>query len=376
MEPKYFAMKLMMYFFTLLLILFPGNVTIKAAPDDFLTQDDTVFVSEINIPPEFDGLGNDNCWQNIPWQVIDQVWIPWGTTMDTDDFSGKYKVAWSGKHNLLYFLLEITDDVESDAYEADGSTAAIYNFDMFEVFIDEDKSGGPHLNDVAENAFAYHIFTRFPNSGETTTTFICDDMGSDYRSHFPAFILRKEGNVATWEFSLIVYNDTYSAGNEEEARSSLTEDKIIGLSIAYNDDDEPEVDPALTQRDNFIGSVAVSETANNDHWMNADDFGTLKLVGGDIISVSSYLQEEDYTLSFYPNPVSGSFTVEFGNDYFGEVELRIFDTSGKEISRTIGLKAEQEYKAVYNAPPNEGLFIARIICGQDIFSRKISVMHR
>ncbi len=375
MKPKYFTMRLIVNFLPLLLILFLGNATIKAAPDDFLTQDDTVFVTEINIPPNFDGIGNDNCWQSISWQVIDQVWIPWGTTMDPADFSGRYKVAWSSQHNLLYFLLEITDDVESDAYKADGTTSAIYNFDMFEVFIDEDKSGGPHLNEVAENAFAYHTFTKFPNNGETTTTFICDDMGSDYRSHFPSFILRKAGNVATWEFSLIVYNDTYSPTNEEGARSILTENKIIGLSIAYNDDDEPAVDPAFTERDNFIGSVAVSEAAYNDHWMNADDFGTLKLVGGVFTSASS-LQEEDYNLSLYPNPVSSSFTIEFGNDYLGEVEIRIFDMEGKEISRTIGLKVEKEYKTVYNALQNEGLFIVRIKCGQDIFSEKLSVVHK
>ena len=369
-------MRLIVNFRSLFLILFFSNIILKAAPDDFLTQDDTVFVTEINIPPEFDGIGNDNCWQSLSWQIIDQVWIPWGTAMDAEDFSGRYKVAWSSQHNLLYFLLEITDDIVSDAYQADGSTSSIYNFDMFEVFIDEDKSGGPHLNDVAENAFAYHIFTRFPNSGETTTTFICEDMGSDYRSHFPDFILRKEGNVATWEFSLIVYNDSYSPGNEEGARPALTEDKIIGLSIAYNDDDEPEVDPALTERDNFIGSVAVSEANYNNHWMNADDFGTLKLVGGDFTSTPSQLQEEDYNLSLYPNPVSGSFTIAFGNDHLGEVEIRIFDMGGKEISHIIGLKAEQEYKTVYNAPKYEGLFVVQIISGQDIFSERISVLNR
>jgi hypothetical protein len=369
-------MRLIINFFALLLIPFHGNVTIKAASDDLLAQDDTVYVVEIDVPPVFDGSGSDNCWQNISWQVIDQVWIPWGTTMNANDFSGRYKVAWSEQHNLLYFLLEITDDVESDAYKADGSTAAIYNFDMFEVFIDEDKSGGEHVSSNPENAFAYHTFTKFPDNGETTTDFICDDMGSDYRSHFPDFILRKEGNVATWEFSLIVYNDTYSADNEEGARSSLTGDKVIGLSIAYNDDDEPDVDPALTERDNFIGSVAVSEEAYNDHWHNADDFGALKLVSGDFTSVPPYPQKGNYIPSLYPNPAGSNFTVEFSNDYLGEVELRIYNTAGKAISSTTGFKTGREYKAVYDAPRNSGPFIVRMICGKDIFSGTISVMQR
>lgn len=367
-------MRPIVFFFLIFPVLFISSFSIKAAPHDLLTQDDTVLVQEISVPPEFDGTGNDACWQNKTWQVIDQVWIPWGTTMDADDFSGRYKVVWSATQNLLYFLLEITDDVESDAYQPDGSTAAIYNFDMFEVFIDEDKSGGEHVSTTPENAFAYHTFTKFPESGETTTTFICDDMGSDYRSHFPAFILRKEGNVATWEFSLIVYNDTYSPDNEEAARSVLTGDKIIGLSIAYNDDDEPEVDPALTERDNFIGSVAVSEAAYNDHWHNADDFGTLKLVSGDFTSAPLYQQKEIPVLSLYPNPASSNFTLAFGNDYRGEIAVSIFNAAGKEISRTSGIKTGQDYRALYAAPPEEGFYMIRVISGQDIFSETICVV--
>ena len=363
-------------YFAVLLILFSCDAALKAASDDLLTQDDTVMVQEIAVPPVFDGIGNDNCWQDIPWQVIDQVWIPWGTTMDPDDFSGRYKVVWSSQTNLLYFLLEITDDVESDAYQHDGSTAAIYNFDMFEVFIDEDKSGGPHVFSTPENAFAYHIFTAFPASGQTNTEFICDDMGSDYRSHFPAFILRKEGLVATWEFSLIVYNDTYSPENEEAARSMLAGDKIIGLSIAYNDDDEPEVDPALTERDNFIGSVAVSEEAYNDHWMNADDFGTLKLVSADFEPVPFYRQEGGPVLSLFPNPTEGSFTLGFANDYLGDIEVGIFNAGGIEIGRYVGSKTSREYITVYDVPQQDGFFIVRIICGQDIYSEIMPVIHR
>jgi len=361
-------------FLIIILILTLGNANIQAGPDDLLTQDDTVYVAEINIPPDFDGVGDDACWQDKTWQIIDQVWIPWGTTMDPDDFSGRYKVVWSEQQNLLYFLLEITDDVESDAYQHDGSTAAIYNFDMFEVFIDEDNSGGPHVFETPENAFAYHTFTAFPNSGETTTTFVCDDMGNDYRSHFPDFILRKEGDVATWEFSLIVYSDTYSPGNEVASRSVLEADKIIGLSVAYNDDDEPAVDPALTQRDNMIGSVEVTEEAHNDHWMNADDFGTLKLVEGDFTAVSDNLQERNNNLSLYPNPASSSFTIELGNDYRGELVLSILNTAGKEISRITDFKTGQEFNAVCETPKNEGLYIVRITCSQDVLSGKLCVM--
>jgi hypothetical protein len=160
-----------------LLTFQPVFFCLNANSNLFMIQDDTLFINETNDVPVFDGIGNDNCWKNALWQTIDQVWIPWGTTMDPSDFSGRYKVLWSAQENLLYFLLEITDDVVSDAY-VPGQTAAIFNFDMFEVFIDENKSGGYHVFDGtaddeaslgvnAENAFAYHIF---PNPMHNLTT--------------------------------------------------------------------------------------------------------------------------------------------------------------------------------------------------------------
>jgi hypothetical protein len=103
--------------FALILIIGLIYISINAMPLTEKAQDDTVMVAEISVPPVFDGVGNDACWQAADWQGIDQVRIPWGTTMNPQDFSARYKVAWSSSTNLLYFLLEITDDVVSDAYE-------------------------------------------------------------------------------------------------------------------------------------------------------------------------------------------------------------------------------------------------------------------
>jgi hypothetical protein len=108
--------------------------------------------------------------------------------------------------------------------------------------------------------------------------------------------------------------------------------------------------------------------------MNADDFGTLKLVDVEFTSASSFLHKEDPLLSLYPNPVRSCFTIEFGNDYQGGVELRIFNMAGKEVSRACNFKTSQDFKAVYEAPQNEGLYFVRIICGQEVFSETISVM--
>jgi hypothetical protein len=366
-----------------------ATVGLYATPHSTMVQADTVLVNETSTVPVFDGIGNDACWQDADWQTIDQVWIPWGTIMDPSDFSGKYKVLWSASENLLYFLLEITDDVVSDAYTP-GESADIYNFDMFEVFIDENKSGGYHVFDGtanneaslgvnAENAFAYHIFTRFPESGATNDSFRVEDLGGTdwahvineiYNSHFPNFILRKEGNINTWEFSLIVYDDTYSPENIENSRVTLTDGKVMGLTIAYNDDDEPEVDPALTERDNFIGSVAVSQAAYNDHWKNADDFGPAKLVS-DIVPVESYM-DDNTLIDVFPNPSDNDFTVQVINSYIGNVKIRLYNFQGKELLNTTKQKLSLDFREKFTLNVKSGLYKVELSIGGNRYYRSLS----
>jgi hypothetical protein len=260
-------------------------------------QDSIVEAPEFSVLPLIDGRADDPCWDEAKWQAIDQVWIPWNAYVAPDDFSGRYKVGWSSATNLMYFIVEITDDVISDAYQK-GVSSAIYNFDMFEIFIDENKSGGYHVFDGtandetslgtnAENAFAYHIIAKIPVSGESSHDFIVSDIAGeswsnpidpDYSHHFPDFIVRREGNTYTFELSMIVFDDTYSLTNEANSRVQLSKGKVMGLTLAANDNDKPEVDPAHAERKNMIGSVAVTQQAYNDHWKNADGFGTVKLV--------------------------------------------------------------------------------------------------
>ena len=106
-------------FFTLMMILFifsSGNLLATIT-----VQDDTVKVIEISELPLIDGIGDDNCWNDCKWQYIDQVWIEYGQTLDSADFSGRYKIAWSPSTNLLYFLVEIVDDVFVDGYVYDSN---------------------------------------------------------------------------------------------------------------------------------------------------------------------------------------------------------------------------------------------------------------
>ena len=239
-------------------------------------------------PPVVDGEGNDLCWYTQDWTYIDQTWMPYGEQIGNSDFSGAFKVVWSAEDSLLYVLAETIDDSYIDTTIAPDS--AYYKYDILEVFIDEDQSGGEHIFDAggdnAENAFSYHITINIPNDGETETQKKVSDIDGidwgnmripNYEDHFPDFAVKREGNKLIWEFSLKVYDDTYEQldPDHENAWAQLDSGKAIGFSVAYCDADDD------VGRDNFFGSDWGPDNGGefNDHWMNADGYGTLILTG-------------------------------------------------------------------------------------------------
>ncbi len=247
---------------------------------------------EVSNIPVIDGLEDDDCWKTTSWLPIDQMWITWGEPLlPVDDFKGEFKVMWSSVTDKLYFLVRTTDDLFVDGYSwPDGNYP---DYDILEIFIDEDHSGGDHIFDtessLASNAFSYHIAIDEPANGSTSDSFVvCDIAGTswgdrttpDYAGHFPEFKVSKEGRNYIWEFSMNVHIDSYDHTNPAASLIELSTGKIMGLSMAYCDNDDPDEDPL--SRDNFIGSVYVPEAAYNDHWMNADGYGVITLVESSI----------------------------------------------------------------------------------------------
>ncbi len=362
-----------------------------SAPLEVFVQDDTVKAPDVTALPLIDGKGDDACWQNIKWQSIDQVWIPYGGQVDSSDYWGRYKMAWSATENLLYFLVEIFDDIAVDGY-IKGVTADYYNFDITEVFIDENKSGGLHVFDGtgnvarqygtnAENAFTYHMYAKFPAENEVTTEKnVMDIAGTDwshstnpdYASHFPEFAFRKTGNLYTREFSLIVYNDTYNNNNPAASRVQLQTGKILGLSIAYCENDDPNESPQA--RDNFFGSVWVRPEAYNNHWMDADDFGTVLLVSTTGITAPN--EKSNYLSSFhlYPNPATNFVQLEMANDYFGKYTIKLFNIMGQEVYRLSQFKSNQQAQAIVSSQNLQaGVYFFEIILEKQRFVKKIVI---
>ncbi len=264
-----------------------------------VTQDDTVKIQHVYNVPIIDGVPDDACWDSARWQIIDQVWIPYATTIDSADFYGKYKVVWSSTTNLLYFLAETTDDIFVDGYIYPNGNYP--DFDVLEVFIDENRSKGKHVFDGtgqtgidlgynAENAFSYHISAMSQTDGEVTfEKTVCDIAGTswsdeqikNYENHLPEFALKKNGNQYTWEFSMKVYRDTYNPKNPSDTSLAvLIGGKKMGLDLAYCDDDTP----LDIKRKSFIGSSWVPAAKYNDHWKDAGDFGLAILQPAQVIN--------------------------------------------------------------------------------------------
>jgi len=350
-----------------------------------LVQDDTVLAPNALVAPTIDGIGDDACWQNVPWQPIAQVWIPYGAIVDSTDFYGRYKVIWSSATNLLYFLMEVHDDVFVDGYPTGGG--AIYDYDISEVFIDENASGGDHQYDTpttnAENAFAYHMYAPCPADGQVTTALYADDIAGtsaknqrvNYTSHFPQYALRRTGQTAVREFSLIVYTDTYYYANTDSAkavaRSQLGLNKVMGLSVAYCDNDGINENPKV--RDNMFGSVW-EPSPGNLHYQNANYFGHVKLVAPLATSVESEHAIQINPIRLYPNPASSTSQLQLDNSYRGEITIRLFNLLGQEVFRTVGSKVGRLFtqSLVLNRLPS-GFYFIQTQMGKSIFCEKLII---
>ncbi len=320
---------------------------------------------EFKSVPVIDGV-MDLVWEALPWNSLNFVWMDWEETVDSADYYGRFKVAWSGETDLLYFFVEITDDILIELFSEMLHTNH-YN-DVIEVFIDEDNSGGLHVFDGdgswgtnAENAFSYHLTPLdTPMEGYPVTDFTvadldgtswADSFGPEYISHFPEAILIFDGEKYYWEFSLVVYKDTYEADNEAGSRAELVLNKEIGLALAYCETDNT----AVYMREMFFGTyegdpakLDIAEGDNygyNEAWKDASDYNLLVLAEeltpgtvwpvrtGDNIGNLSVMRSID------PEAVKLRYT----SNYLGEVEIEYYDLMGRLLFSSIIKKSDTQF---------------------------------
>ncbi len=305
--------------------------TIKLMPKVVIEEpvNDTAEAFEAHEIPLIDGHGDDLCWDSAIWYPIDQVWIPYNAVIDTNDYKGRFKVTWNSHFQLFYFLVEIRDDEFVRGYNYSSSAGDYPNYDVVELFVDADNSGGDHT--FTHNAYAYHI------TGGNTNDFyeVIDIFGSDWSNnkvelsnHFPELGRTEENSVYTWEFSMELHDESYSVLAPDESRVTLQIGDIIGFTMAVCDSDNP----SEPKRENFIGSVAVSEENNNSHWQDASLFGNLVLREKKQVPDNTNIHSShEKDISVFYNNTSNEVVLRYNDIKNLNAIFDIYSTTGQKV---------------------------------------------
>ncbi len=235
------------------------NCIVNDQSDAIISKDDGDFKAlKANTPVIIDGCGNDSIWNITNWYSMNYKWM--GSDVDFADYHGKFKLAWD--NNYLYVLVEIIDDYLNPTLE--NGLENYWKGDYVELFIDEDKSGGNHK--LNHQAFAYHVSTEghaIDKSANEKTIFLDDHIN----------VKRiQEGHTYSWEMAIKLFDKTFDDNSTSNRPLKITNQKSIGFSIAYGDND------GKNSRENFMGSKRHHGTNNDDGYITADVFGSILFI--------------------------------------------------------------------------------------------------
>ena len=204
-----------------------------------------------------DGTASETDWERAEWRDIKFRWL--GPEYTADDFSGRFKVVWTPER--IYILAEIVDDILFDAHR--DPLVQYWDDDCLEIFLDADYSGGEHQ--FNHNAFAYHM------SLDNRAIDIGTDRAAREYTHHVQSRWQQHADKLVWEIGIDIYDDTYVDGSSQNQPLELVAGKILGLMIAYCDNDGSEL------RENFIGSESVPSGPKDRGWIDAGLFGEVIL---------------------------------------------------------------------------------------------------
>ena len=210
-----------------------------------------------DVAPVIDGVADDAAWERAGWHAMSARWL--GPEYTPDDFQGRYKVVWT--EDRIYILGEFVDDVLIDTHR--DPLVQYWDDDCWEIFLDEDHSGGEHQ--FNHNAFAYHM--SLDNRAIDLGT---NEKPNDYSHHIDSR-WRQQGDKIVWEVAIDIYADDYVDGSDSNTPVKLHAGKVMGLMLAYCDNDGSEL------RENFIGSEVVLSGPKDRGYIDAGLFGTLIL---------------------------------------------------------------------------------------------------
>jgi len=228
----------------------PAHASHSEARSSYLAQRAT---TDIRV----DGTASEPDWERAGWRDIKYRWL--GPEYAADDFSGRFKVMWTPER--IYILAEIVDDILFDAHR--DPLVQYWDDDCLEIFLDADYSGGEHQ--FNHNAFAYHM-----SLDNRAIDIGADRKARDYTQHVQSR-WQQHADKLVWEIGVDIYDDTYVDGSSRNQPMELVAGKILGLMIAYCDNDGSEF------RENFIGSESVPSGPKDRGWIDAGLFGEVIL---------------------------------------------------------------------------------------------------
>jgi len=241
-----------------LAVLFVGPQSAAAEPASHYPGRSEYRAPKAKRAPSVDGVADEPIWQRARWQELKYRWL--GPEYSAADFRGRFKVVWTAKR--IYILGEIVDDILFDSHR--DPLVQYWDDDCLEIFIDEDHSGGDHQYN--HNAFAYHM--ALDNQAI--------DLGTDKQphsySHHVESRWQQHGNKVVWEVAIDIYQDDYVDGSDKNVPVKLTAGKVMGLMLAWCDNDGSEL------RENFVGSESAPGEKKDRGWIDAGLFGSLVLV--------------------------------------------------------------------------------------------------
>lgn len=334
------------YFFTFITLILLSVSTFGQ------TNKDTLTAVQALTPVVIDGSGNDECWGRATWKPMGQVWIPYGAKMAAGDFEGKFKLAWDREY--LYLLIEVVDNMLSDDHP--NPLQNWWDDDCLEIFIDENRSMGDHERNA--NAFAYHI----------SLTYDAIDLNSsgggvNYKNNINVRMDTIGVNTYLWEVAIKNYSAAFNLSNPEASRVYLTPNKLMGLSVAYCDNDESN------GRENFIGSMTLSAATHNESYKNANYFGPLVLksvtTGIDNLTGKQYRNQ---LVSVFPNPAENRLKIERKIASTEALVVNIHSVGGTLV-KTVTLIGHQETIEINDLMP--GVYVLNISSEKYIQSERI-----
>src|SRR5690606_31682940 len=210
-----------------------------------------------NTAPVIDGAA-DAVWDRASWAPIDVFWLGTQPNPSAQDYTGRYKAIWD--EDYLYVLVDVTDDRLYDGVR--DPLDRYWEDDTVELFIDENRNGGQHGYNTS--AWAYHISTYLDVVDSTTGG------AKLLNDHIDARLV-SNGSKHLWEMRIRIYGEDY-ADWKANTPLKLYVGKLMGFSASYIDND------GSPQRESMMGSVDTPGHKNNQGYLDASVFGSMRLV--------------------------------------------------------------------------------------------------